>query len=95
MDYDRRRPRGLRPKRPWPASPPPATMTGSNREARMRFKPDGTLDEVWRARRVPVLPPLTAEDVERMREEVIVQHLRDYPNMTRKQVEDELEAFGF
>src|SRR5687767_9551538 len=29
MDYDRRRPRGLRPKRPWSAALPPATMIGS------------------------------------------------------------------
>jgi hypothetical protein len=95
MDYDRCRPRGLRPKRPWSAAPPPAILTGSNREASMRYKPDGTLDEVWQARRVPVMPRLTAEDVERMREEVIVQHLRHYPTMTRKEVEDEMEAFGF
>jgi hypothetical protein len=37
----------------------------------------------------------TAEDVEEMREEVIAQHLRDHPNMTRKEVEDEMEAYGF
>jgi hypothetical protein len=60
----------------------------------MRIKPDGSLDLDWRER-LPSYRPRTAEDYEDIREKVISEHLRDHPNMTRKEVEDELEDYGF
>jgi uncharacterized protein (DUF433 family) len=38
---------------------------------------------------------LTAEDYEDIREETISEILRDHPGLTRKQVTDELEFYGF
>jgi hypothetical protein len=60
----------------------------------MRFKADGALDEVWRARRVPVMPPVrTAEELERMRGELIEELVRDYPTMTRERATELIDAF--
>jgi hypothetical protein len=64
----------------------------------MRLKDDGTLDLDWQARyrRKPwATGPLTAEDYEDIREETISEILRDHPGLTRKQVTDELEFYGF
>jgi hypothetical protein len=60
---------------------PPATMTGSKREACMRFKPDGTVDEVWRE---PAAPrPFKTQKQEY--DELLEQILRNNPKLTRAQ----------
>jgi hypothetical protein len=64
----------------------------------MRLKEDGSLDLDWQARhrRGPwAVGPLSAEDYEDIREEVIADLLRDHPGLTRKEVTDELEFYGF
>jgi hypothetical protein len=64
----------------------------------VRLKADGSLDLDWQAqhRRKPwAWGPLTAEDYEDIREEVISEILRDHPGMIRKQVTDEMEFYGF
>jgi hypothetical protein len=54
----------------------------------MRLKADGNLDLDWRKRgyRDPQAP-LTAEDLEQMREEVISDLLRAHPTLTREEAE--------
>lgn len=50
----------------------------------MRFKSDGTLDEVWRK---PV-----AKTIEHLREELIKALLRIYPTLSRAEAEEHADA---
>ncbi len=56
-------------------------MTGTNREAWIRIKPDGTLDEIWRARPLP--PRLPAKTPEQLRAELIEALLHLYSTLSR------------
>ena len=56
----------------------------------MRIKPDGTLDEVWRARPLPPRPP--AKTPEHLRAELIEALLRLYPTLSRAKAEEHADA---
>jgi hypothetical protein len=54
-------------------------MTGMDRETRMRLKPDGTLDEIWRE--PPASRPIKTPQQEY--DELLEQILRTNPKLTR------------
>jgi hypothetical protein len=78
-------------KRSWSASRPAATMVGSKREAYMRIKPDGTLDEIWRARPLPPRPP--AKTPEQLRADLIEALLFLDPTLSRAEAEKHTDAY--
>ena len=57
----------------------------------MRIKPDGTLDEVWRARPLPPWPP--AKTPEQLRADLIEALLLLYPNLSRAEAEERADAY--
>jgi hypothetical protein len=59
----------------------------------MRIKPDGTLDEVWRARPLSPRPP--AKTLEQMRAELIEALLLLYPTLSRAEAEEEEHADAY
>jgi hypothetical protein len=59
----------------------------------MRLKADGSLDYRPAPRRPVILRPWTAEDVERVREEVIEDLMRAHPTLTREEAEKALDGF--
>jgi hypothetical protein len=65
----------------------PATMTGTNREACMRIKPDGTLDEVWRE---PADPwwKMPQQEYDALLERI----LRNNPTLTHTKAKEMLDA---
>jgi hypothetical protein len=65
----------------------------NRREACMRIKPDGTLDEVWRARPLSPRPP--AKTLEQMRAELIEALLLLYPTLSRAEAEEEEHADAY
>jgi hypothetical protein len=68
----------------------PATMTGTNREARKRYKPDATLDEVWRELETPWWRKTSQQEYDEMLERI----LRNNPTLTRKRAKEMLDASG-
>jgi hypothetical protein len=76
-----------------PSTPAPltATMTGKNkREASMRIKPDGTLDEVWREPEVPWWRKTAEQEYDELLERI----LRNNPTLTRAKAKEMLDASG-
>jgi hypothetical protein len=66
-------------------------MTGKNRrEASMRIKPDGTLDEVWREPADPWWRKTPQQEYDDMLERI----LRHNPTLTRKRAKEMLDASG-
>jgi hypothetical protein len=68
-------------------------MVGTDREAWMRFKPDGALDEVWRR---PAPPSTRQPGLPReLRDETLIADmLRNHPGMTREEAQQMLDLFG-
>jgi hypothetical protein len=66
-------------------------MVGSKREAYMRIKPDGTLDEIWRARPLP--PRLPAKTPEQLRADLIEALLFLDPTLSRAEAEKHTDAY--
>lgn len=57
----------------------------------MRYKPDGSLDEVWR-RPMTLWSVQTQADLDQMREELIENLLRHHPTMTRETATEHIDA---
>ena len=58
----------------------------------MRFKPDGTLDEVWRGP-VPRRLETPEQQDEEMGERILANVLRDHPGLTREDAQAMLDHF--
>jgi hypothetical protein len=78
-------------KPPSTPAPPAATMIGKNkREASMRIKPDGTLDEVWRELETPWWRNTSGQEYDALLERI----LRNNPTITRAKAKEMLDASG-
>jgi hypothetical protein len=58
----------------------------------MRLKPDGTLDYRPTPPSSRPAPARTAEELERMRDELVEELLRDKPTLTREEAEEMIDA---
>jgi hypothetical protein len=66
-------------------------MIGKNkREASMRIKPDGTLDEVWRELETPWWRKTSGQEYGALLERI----LRNNPTITRAKAKEMLDASG-
>jgi hypothetical protein len=63
-------------------------MTGMDREARMRIKPDGTLDEVWREPADSWWRTMPQQEYDALLERI----LRNNPTLTRAKVKEMLDT---
>jgi hypothetical protein len=78
-------------KPPSTPAPPAATMIGKNkREASIRIKPDGTLDEVWRELETPWWQKTSGQEYDALLERI----LRNNPTITRARAKEMLDASG-
>jgi hypothetical protein len=64
-------------------------MAGTDREAWMRIKPDGSLDEIWREPPVPWWRKTPDQRYGALLEEI----LRNNPKLTREKAKAMLDAF--
>jgi hypothetical protein len=63
-------------------------MTGMDREARMRIKPDGTLDEVWRELETPWWRNMSEAEYDALLDQI----LRNNPTLTHAKAKEMLDA---
>jgi hypothetical protein len=63
-------------------------MTGMDREARMRIKPDGTLDEAWREPETPWWRKMPRQEYDELLERI----LRNSPTLTHTKAKEMLDA---
>jgi hypothetical protein len=64
-------------------------MTGTDREVWVRYKPDASLDEVWRE---PV--PWWKKTQEQRNAALLNDLLRNHPGMTREEAQEQIDLFG-